>query len=139
MLRLGGAFFLNPRCPLSRCRNEWESGAKAPHSISPRRAKVWHPTCCHSFDSCHSWLSSPTPEPFQVTHADSENRPTAIHLPFYFPLRLGVSQLLISGAMFAFPKTMATCKSTSILFPKQNRAPATQCSDIFLRPRRTPR
>ena len=36
MLRLGGAFFLNPRCPLSRCRNEKESGARSPHSISPR-------------------------------------------------------------------------------------------------------
>ena len=33
MLRLGGAFFLNPRCPLSRCRNEKKSGARSPHSI----------------------------------------------------------------------------------------------------------
>jgi len=36
VLRLGGAFFLNPRCPISCCRNEKESGARAPHSISPR-------------------------------------------------------------------------------------------------------
>ena len=34
--------------------------------------------CCHSFDSCHSWLkfSLSTPEPFHIAHADSESRPT---------------------------------------------------------------
>jgi hypothetical protein len=32
VLRLGGAFFLIPRGPLSFCRNEKESGAGAPHS-----------------------------------------------------------------------------------------------------------
>ena|GEM_PF-1909101 len=35
MLRLGGAFFLNPRYLLSRCRNEKESGAGTPHSKAP--------------------------------------------------------------------------------------------------------
>jgi len=44
-------------------------------------------TCCHSFDSCHSWFVDsliPTSEPFHIAHADSENRPTAMRSLFLF-------------------------------------------------------